>query len=100
DDLALAVGSRLGLVPRATQKVVSVPGFGGRPFWVDDPGFDIRRHLDERALVVGDADELDALYGQLGTEFLPRDRPPVPMTLVHGVQGGRQAVVVRIHHAI
>lgn len=100
DELAVAVGARLGLVRRATQKVVSVRGFGGRPFWVDDPDFDLRRHLDERTLAVGDAFDLDALYSELGSTFLPRDRPPWSMTLVHGVEGGRQAVVVCIHHAI
>jgi diacylglycerol O-acyltransferase len=101
DDLALAVGSRLGLVPRATQRVISAPGFGGRPFWVHDPDFDLRQHLDERTLLEpGDQRELDALYGELATGLLPRDRAPWAMTLVHGLEGGRQAVVVRVHHAI
>src|SRR5688500_12914155 len=65
EELGLGVGPRLGLVPRSTQKVVSVPGFGGRPFWVEDPGFDLGRHLDERTLAVGDAFELDDLYSEL-----------------------------------
>src|SRR5437867_298299 len=101
DELALAVGSRLGLVPRSTQKVMAAPGFGGRPFWVDDPDFALRRHLDERTLPApGDGRQLDALYGELATAILPRDRAPWAMTLVHGLEGGRQAVVVRVHHAI
>jgi WS/DGAT/MGAT family acyltransferase len=100
DELALAVGSRLGLVPRSTQKVGSVPGFGARPFWVDDPDFALRDHLDERTLPAGDATALDALYGELASTFLPADRSPWAMTLVHGLEGGRQAVVVRVHHAI
>ena len=48
----------------------------------------------------GDQRELDALYGELATGILPRDRAPWAMTLVHGLEGGRQAVVVRVHHAI
>jgi WS/DGAT/MGAT family acyltransferase len=80
--------------------VVTAPGFGGRPSWGDDPDFDLAEHLDERILSVGDRRELDALYGELGTTFLPRDRAPWAMTLVHGLEGGRQAVVVRVHHAI
>ena len=43
--------------------------------------------------------QLDALYGELATGVLPRDRSPWAMTLVHGLEGGRQAVVVRVHHA-
>lgn len=101
DELALAVGSHLGLVPRATQKVVAAPGFGGRPFWVDDPDFDLRAHLDERTLPApGTQRELDAVYGDLASTMLPRDRALWAMTLVHGLEGGRQAVVVRVHHAI
>jgi WS/DGAT/MGAT family acyltransferase len=101
DELALAVGSRLGLVPRATQKVVAAPGFGGRPFWVDDPDFDLRRHLDERTLdTPGGARQLDILFGELASSFLPRDRALWDMTLVHGLAEGQQAVVVRVHHAI
>ena len=68
EELALAVGSRLGLVARSTQKVVAAFGFGARPFWVDDPDFDLRRHVDEQTLAApGGTRELDDLYGQLAT---------------------------------
>ena len=101
DDVALAVGPRLGLVPRSTQKVVAPPGFGARPFWVDDPDFDLRVHLDERTLLgPGDARQLDELYAELAKAELSRDRSPWALTLVHGLEGGRQAVVVRVHHAL
>jgi len=101
DELAVVVGSRLGLVPRATQKVVPAPGFGARPYWVDDPDFDLGRHLQERWLAApGDRGQLDELYGELATAPLPRDRSPWAMTLVHGLKDGRQAVVLQVHHAI
>ena len=98
DELALAVGSRLGLVPRATQRVVAAPGFGGLPFWVDDPGRS-RRHLDERRCRARrPASSTSSTAGWRAAS--PRDRSPWAMTLVHGLEGGRQAVVVRVHHAI
>ena len=101
DELALAVGPRLGLVPRSTQKVVAAPGFGARPFWVDDPDFDLRRHLDERTLPApGDARSSTSCTASWRPSILPRDRSLWAMTLVHGLEGGRQAVVVRVHHAI
>jgi hypothetical protein len=31
----------IGLVPRATQRVTTVAGCGGRPYWVHDPAFDL-----------------------------------------------------------
>ena len=91
----------LGLVPRAVQKVVTGPGFEGRPFWVDDDTFTVEKHLDERSLPSpGGRDELDRLCAELATERLERDRPLWALTLVHGLAGGRQAIVVRAHHAI
>ena len=100
DEVRSAVGRRLGLVRRSTQRVVWAPGFGGRPFWVDDPSFDLDRHLDERTLPAPDGGGLDDLYGELATRHLPRDRPLWDLTLVHGLPGGRQAAVVRVHHAV
>lgn len=99
-ELATAVAYRLGFVPRGTQKVVAPGPFGGRPFWVDDPDFSVGAHVTEcRLPSPGGPRELDALYSRLATEHLPADRPPWAMTLVHGLAGGRQAVVTQIHHA-
>ncbi|MCX5045328.1 WS/DGAT domain-containing protein [Aldersonia sp. NBC_00410] len=98
DELRAAVQPYLGLVPRSTQRVTSVRGFGARPFWVDDPDFDLAAHLDEVTLLTGE--DLDPLCARLAERKLDRARPLWAMTLVHGLPGGRQAVVVRVHHAI
>ena len=75
DDVALAVGPRLGLVPRATQKV-GAARLRRSPFWVDDADFDLRLHLEERTLPApGDARQLDELYGDLATAVLARTDP-------------------------
>jgi WS/DGAT/MGAT family acyltransferase len=101
DEVIAAVGPRLGLVKRATQKVVAAKGFGGIPFWVDDPDFELRLHVGERTLrAPGTARDLDALYSELAMSPLPRDRALWAMTLVHGLEEGRQAIVVRVHHAL
>lgn len=92
---------RLGLVPRTTQVVKFAAGFAGRPFWVDDADFDISRHLDERtAKPPGDRAALDAIHGDLAMSHLDRGRPLWAVTLVHGLAEGRQAIIVRLHHAI
>jgi WS/DGAT/MGAT family acyltransferase len=101
DDVVAAVGPRLGIVRRATQKVVSAKGFGGIPFWVDDAEFELRAHLEERTLPApGNSRQLEALYSELAMTPLPRDRALWSMVLVHGLAHGRQAVVVRVHHSL
>jgi WS/DGAT/MGAT family acyltransferase len=116
DELRSAVGTRLGVIPRATQRVVKAPGFGGRPFWVEDPNFSLDAHLDECTLdPPGGQAQLDTLYSELATKRLDQCRPLWSMTLVHGLaepadtsegatqvrgSGRCQAVVVRVHHAV
>jgi WS/DGAT/MGAT family acyltransferase len=99
-ELRAAVAPYLGLVPRATQKVYAAPGCGGRPFWVHDPGFDLDRHLDQVTLADGSRAGLDQLCARLAERHLDRSGPLWSMTLVHGLAQGRQAVVVRLHHAV
>ncbi len=98
--LQAAVAPYLGLVARSTQKVYSAPGVGGRPFWGPDPRFELAHHLDEHTLLTGGRNELDELCGRLAERHLDRARPLWAMTLVHGLAEGRQAVVVRVHHAV
>lgn len=101
EEIAAVLPAYLGLVRRSTQRIEVVPGFGGRPFWVEDPDFDLRHHLDERRLPApGGRADLDRLCADLAVEQLDRSRPLWALTLVHGLAGGRQALVVRVHHAI
>jgi WS/DGAT/MGAT family acyltransferase len=100
-DIFRAFDARLGLLPRATQTVFSVPGFPARPFWVPAPAFDLSAHLDEVTLSApGGARELDALHSRLIATPIDLDQPLWTATLVHGLQGGLQALVFRVHHAV
>ena len=50
DEFITHIQSRLRLVPRYRQKL-AVPRFEmGRPFWVDDPSFNIEYHVRHTAL--------------------------------------------------
>ena len=99
-ELRDAVTPYLGLVPRSTQKVMAVAECGGRPFWVHDPDFELESHLDEVTLDSPTRGSFDELCARLAERHLDRDRPLWSMTLVHGLQDGHQAVVVRLHHAV
>ncbi len=89
----------LGVSPRATQRVHVAPGAGGRPLWLD-VDVDLAAHVDETSVADGSRAGLDEVCARLAEQHLDRSRPLWAMTLVNGLDDGRQAVVVRVHHAI
>ncbi|HWH45955.1 MAG TPA: wax ester/triacylglycerol synthase family O-acyltransferase [Thermoleophilaceae bacterium] len=101
DELAAHVESRLHLVPRYRQKL-AFPRFEmGRPLWVDDPRFNIGYHVRTTALPrPGSLDQLRALAGRVFSQRLDRSKPLWEMWLVHGVDGGRCALVSKVHHSV
>ncbi len=102
-DLQKAIEANIDRYPRARQKVVApVVRFHGRPYWVEArDSLDVRRHLDERqAIAPGGRRQLDAVLSDLAERRLPLDQPLWRVTLVHGLEHGRQALVCQIHHAI
>jgi hypothetical protein len=101
DDLALMIGGRLHRLPRYRQRLAWPPGGLLRPCWVDDPRFDLAYHVRHAALPHphGEA-ELSALAGRLFAQPLERTRPLWEVHLVDGVEGGRFALVAKIHHAL
>jgi len=83
------LSARLHLVPRYTQRVMSVPLRVAHPTWEPDPQFDIRAHVQNRRLRspgtdAALADLCSTLYG------LPIDRarPLWEMYLIDGYGGG------------
>lgn len=83
--------------PRFTQRLVRI---GRRRYWSAPLDVDLTQHIDEHTLVTGSADEFEAFCAHLATRQLPRDRPLWAVTLVHGLAGGLQAAVLRVHHGI
>lgn len=99
--------------PVGTEEIVAVvppylalsPYFTSRPerrdgrwCWVRYDAFDVREHVDERALAR--PEDFDALCSELSQRQLDRSRPLWRITLVHGLAEGRQALVVQVHHAL
>ena len=73
EDFAAHIESRLGLVPRYRQKL-AFPRFEmGRPFWVDDPSFNLDYHVRHTALPKPGSD--DQLRQLAGPHLLPAPRP-------------------------
>jgi WS/DGAT/MGAT family acyltransferase len=87
-------------VPRFRQRVV-VPAFGvGNPTWVEDPDFLLDYHLRRVSLPApGTERQLYDLAQTLAMTPFDKARPPWEATLVEGLEGGRAAYVLKLHHA-
>src|SRR5437763_5279630 len=92
--------NRLGLAPRLRHRVVPAPMSLAEPTWEDDPDFHILRHVhvvDEPNVSRRRLDELTD--GFLSVQ-LRRDRPLWSLLVVSSVEGGRGAIVGKVHHAM
>ena len=93
--------SRLGRVPRYRQKLAFPPLETGRPFWVDDPTFNLDYHVRHTALPKpGSDDQLRQLVGRIFSQRLDRSKPLWEIWIVQGLEGGRFALISKTHHAL
>ena len=100
-DFEALIASKLHLIPRYRQRIRTVPLGLGRPVWVDDPHFDIGYHVRHTALPAPGDDALFCLMmGRLMSQPLDRDRPLWEAWLVEGLEGGRWAIVFKVHHCM
>ena len=95
------LGERVCAVPRMRQRLHRAPPGCGRPYWADDPAFDIRHHVrqvacaaprDQRAL-------LDVAAAVIGRP-LPRFRPLWSATVVTGLADGGTGLVFVMDHVL
>lgn len=88
-------------IHRYRQIVVAPPMNIGYPTWVDDPHFDIRRHVFHvRLTPPGGEEELEALASHLISEVMDRRHPLWTIHVVEGLKDGRGAIIARVHHAL
>ena len=100
-DLRAHIGTRISEMPRLRRRLATVPFDLDRPHWIDDPDFDVARHVGEvRVPPPGDDAALRRLAGRLQSEVLPRDRPLWDLRFVTGLAGDRVGLIERVHHAL
>src|SRR4051812_10645497 len=85
-------------VPRLRQRLRSSPPGCGRPYWADDPHFDVRRPLT--FATAGDEEALLACAAEQVCPRLPPDRPLWTATWVTGLCADRSALIVVAHHVL
>jgi WS/DGAT/MGAT family acyltransferase len=99
--------SLLPEVPALRRKIVKVPWNLDRPYWVDDPDFDLEFHVRHLALPKpGDWRQYRTQVARLNSRPLDMSRPPWEFTVIDGVDGvegcppGCFATVLKIHHCV
>src|SRR5688572_4226936 len=101
DDLLDHVRSRLHLVPRFRQKLAYPPVPTGRPFWVDDPAFNLEYHVRHSALPEpGSEEQLRNMAARVFSQQLDRTKPLWEVWMVQGLTRNRFALVTKTHHAL
>jgi WS/DGAT/MGAT family acyltransferase len=88
-------------IPRLADRVVSPPLRIAAPEWRSDPTFDIDYHIRRIAIPEPGSmrDFLDVAQVTTAPP-LDRSRPLWEFTLVEGLEGGRAALLQRLHHTI
>jgi WS/DGAT/MGAT family acyltransferase len=89
------------MVPRLHQRVVPALGRLAPPEWRDDPEFDLDYHIRWMALPApGTMRELLDLAAALANHPFDRTRPLWEFVIIEGLEGGRAAMLQKLHHAI
>lgn len=100
DALRSLIERRLPLLPQFRQRLVEVPLGIDRPYWVDDPAFDLDFHVREVALPApGDSHQLAEQAARIAGRPLDRSRPLWEIYLIHGLADGQLAMMAKFHHA-
>lgn len=100
DDLKALIEAKLPWIPRYRQRVVFPPFQAGYPTWEFDPGFDINDHIHSVHLERSSKEALQRLAGHIFSEVMDRNRPLWDLTVVDGLEGGRSALIARMHHCL
>ncbi len=86
--------------PRLRRRLAPTPVAIAPPVWVDDPEFDIARHVRRVATQApADRPELLEIVGRLMSERLDREHPLWRLDVVSLDDGG-EALIWRIHHCM
>src|SRR4051812_29169148 len=101
EDICRLVGERLHLLPPFTRKLVQVPLGLDHPYWIEDADFDVDFHIRDSAVAPpGDDRKLAHTIERIFARPLDRTRPLWELYMIHGLEGGRFALLTKIHHSV
>jgi WS/DGAT/MGAT family acyltransferase len=95
------VVSRLDNLPPFRKRVLMDPLHLNHPLWITDKEIDPERHIFRVAVPTpGDMRELERVIGQIISVPLDRSVPLWELHVCEGLEGGKVAVVAKLHHAM
>lgn len=101
DTFVAGMLSRLKRLPPLRRRVVEVPFGLNHPVWVTQSRIDVAHHIRRHRIGgSGSMRDLERLIGMISSTPLHRDRPLWELHYCEGLEGGRVAVVGKMHHAL
>jgi diacylglycerol O-acyltransferase len=101
EDVCRLVSERLHLLPPFRWRLVQVPFSLDLPYWLEDPDFDLDFHVRESAVPPpGEDRQVAETVARIFARPLDRARPLWELYVIHGLQGGRVALLTKIHHSV
>ena len=93
--------ARLDKLPPFRKRVLQDPLKLNHPLWITDRKIDPARHVFRAAVPApGDMRQLEQLVGQIVSVPLDRSVPLWELHVCEGLEGGRVAVIAKLHHAL
>jgi WS/DGAT/MGAT family acyltransferase len=92
--------SRLHLFPRYRKRLDFTP-IQRHPIWVDDDRLNLSYHVRHTALPSpGNQQKLNDLAGRIMSQQLDHKKPLWELWLIEGLEGGRFALLAKVHHCM
>jgi diacylglycerol O-acyltransferase len=92
---------RIDEVPHFRWRLEEVPLGLDMPYWVEDEDFSYDNHFKRIAVPSpGDREALSEVVAHLYSRHLDRSRPLWELWLIEGLEGGRFALLQKLHHCL
>lgn len=100
-DLLALYAAKLPNVRRYRQVVRTLPLQVIRPFWSDDTDFDLSYHVRHAGVPPpGGPEQLRDMSARIFAQRLDRARPLWEAWFLEGIEGGRWAILSKVHHCM
>ena len=100
DEVKRTLTERLHLIPQFRRRLVEVPFGLDRPYWIEDPDFDLDFHVRNIGLPrPGTMRQLAEQVERIIARPLDRGRPLWELYFIEGLENGHVAQLTKIHHS-